>query len=990
MKKRYLVFPMLLAMLLLLTACNTSAEKKMLYDEAPSRYEYGVFVNMDLNAGDALTDYEVAFNNFADRTAYVFYSEKGQTPVTEQMAGLTAEDLAALATEGKAQEIRSNSGFTPLSKTLKSLEGSDFKASEKDRFYYIYVAYDAPEGVTVEKAARFLTPAKGPDALKKYSASSVGAIVPAGGATSVFEESSSYSPGYVDALKQGALEAGVETPRIAVIETTMGAEQAMYDDFFFPDGDYASFGDTLRARGMEPVYIPLAIDNYREVQNTRYFADLIRSCHIVFFTGGDQAYYGLALANADGTPSLVAQAITDVLSKGGTLGGSSAGAAAMSGTVLTNGASGSYQPFYWNEAETVDITIYDAETVADNDTANEGNNMLYQSIGFVEPVLGEDVLLDTHVDARGRVGRLIAGLRDSNPAGLGIAMDETSGIRIDGQTKTGTVFGTSGVYIIDGANAIWSPAGTVGEFGVEGLTMHYLTAGDRFDFAARTVLPAEDKQPITTPSGAVHESTDIFGTDETGTTVLSLAHSAQQSVTAEVANVSTPPFLTGNSFTVTFTKTADTVCYTNGKPFPNEKYFADFLQTTVSGLRVDIASGPSKFDPNAASGFEILSAATEDNAYAVGITFSGPLSVGYEGNNKYFLDCEEAENIPTDYVEVYDASGAEKPQDRVYTFRIMDGNTLRVVLAEDVYFAEGDTLVVKTSITSMYGEQPSTGAVFRLTGGQWVLEGEAAAQPFVAASAVTEDNAYAVDVLFTGPLSVGYSGSNDYFLDCEQAENIPTDYVEVHDASGAVKAQDRTYTFKILDKNTLRIVLVDDVYFAEGDVIVLKTSITSADGANAAEDVTFTLTGGQWVRSGETVVEPAPETPQEPAFTGEFKAVSAATEDNEYAVDVLFTGPLSVGYSGNDDYFLDCEQAENIPTDYVEVYDAAGAVKEQDRTYTFKILDKNTLRIVLVDDVYFAEGDSIIVKTTVTCSNGDNGAEEVRFTLTGGQWVPAD
>ena len=103
------------------------------------------------------------------------------------------------------------------------------------------------------------------------------------------------------------------------------------------------------------------------------------------------------------------------------------------------------------------------------------------------------------------------------------------------------------------------------------------------------------------------------------------------------------------------------------------------------------------------------------------------------------------------------------------------------------------------------------------------MEGEAAAQPFVAASAVTEDNAYAVDVLFTGPLSVGYSGSNDYFLDCEQAENIPTDYVEVHDASGAVKAQDRTYTFKILDKNTLRIVLVDDVYFAEGDVIVLKT-----------------------------------------------------------------------------------------------------------------------------------------------------------------------
>lgn len=75
---------------------------------------------------------------------------------------------------------------------------------------------------------------------------------------------------------------------------------------------------------MEPVYIPLGIDNYRDVQNTKYFADLIRSCHIVFFTGGDQAYYGLALANRMARRPWLRQAITDVLKNGGTLGGSSA------------------------------------------------------------------------------------------------------------------------------------------------------------------------------------------------------------------------------------------------------------------------------------------------------------------------------------------------------------------------------------------------------------------------------------------------------------------------------------------------------------------------------------------------------------------------------------------------------------------------------------------------------------------------------------------
>ena len=134
MKKRYLVFPMLLAMLLL-TACNTSAEKKMLYDEAPSRYEYGVFVNMDLNAGDVLTDYEVAFNNFADRTAYVFYSEKGQTPVTEQMAGLTAEDLAALAAEGESRIMRIghiDRGYENLERDLSTL-GADIVRVETEQ-----------------------------------------------------------------------------------------------------------------------------------------------------------------------------------------------------------------------------------------------------------------------------------------------------------------------------------------------------------------------------------------------------------------------------------------------------------------------------------------------------------------------------------------------------------------------------------------------------------------------------------------------------------------------------------------------------------------------------------------------------------------------------------------------------------------------------------------------------------------------------------------
>ena len=63
-----------------------------------------------------------------------------------------------------------------------------------------------------------------------------------------------------------------------------------------------------------------------------------------------------------------------------------------------------------------------------------------------------------------------------------------------------------------------------------------------------------------------------------------------------------------------------------------------------------------------------------------------------------------------------------RDRDCVYTFRVDNEMTLRIVLAEDVYFAEGDTLLLKTGITSLYGVALAEETTFRLTGGQWVME----------------------------------------------------------------------------------------------------------------------------------------------------------------------------------------------------------------------------------------------------------------------------
>ena len=982
MSKKLSALALLLAVLLCASACsNTPAStdgSNMLYQQAPTKYEYGVYVNMDITKGDALKDYSVAFNNFADRDAYVIYSALGRPDVEETLTALTIADLDSMVSDNKAMKIQTNDGFHELPAKLLSLEGEAFNKDEKDKFYYIYVVYEGPSGIEIEKAARFITPKDGPDALTQYGASSVGAIVPAGGATSMFKDSNSYSPDYISAMTQGAHDAGVETPRIAVIETTMGSEDAMYADMFLPDGEWASFSDTLRECGMEPVYIPLGTDNFKEVQNTKYFADLVRSCHIVFFTGGDQLNYAMALANADGTPSLVAEAITDVIKGGGTLAGSSAGAAAMSGTVLSDGASGSYQPLYWNGADRVVAAGLTPETASNAVASKDGNNIIYESIGFVEPVLGYDVMIDTHVDARGRIGRLIVGLRDTNPTGFGIGVDETGVLRIDGSTGTATAMGTSGTYIIDASNAVWNDAGTEGDFGVTGLIINYLTVGDTYDFATHTVTPAADKAEITTPDLDAHYTEDLFAVDELGTTLISFAHSGEEAISCDVANAMADPFLTGSLYTFTFEKTADTKCYASDSLYPNPKYFGDFHLTTLAGLQVTVTNGPSKFDPNAGSGnFMPIAATTESNEYAIGIEFSGPISIGFEGNNRYFLDCEEPNNVPEDYVVVYDVDGNVKSQDRTYTFRVDNDNTLRIVLIDDVYFAEGDYVVVSTKVTSLYGETPAAETILRLVDGEWLVEGGAPAAGFTAASVTSESNGYAVGIAFSDPLSIGYEGNNKYFLDCEEPANVPEDYVEVVDADGNVKTQDRTYTFRVDDDKNLRIVLIDDVYFAEGDTITVKTGVTNIDGVNLSGEVVFRLVNDEWVREGGDT-----------GAAAGFAPVSATTEGNEYAVGLKFSAPISVGFEGNNKYFLDCEEAANVPENFVVVYGADGNVKPQDRTYTFRLDEEDLLRIVLIDDVYFAEGDTIVVLAGgVTNVNGEAVGGEYTLTLTGGEWV---
>lgn len=172
----------------------------------------------------------------------------------------------------------------------------------------------------------------------------------------------------------------------------------------------------------------------------------------MFFTGGDQLKITSQLG---GTPTF--SRIQEIFGAGGVIAGTSAGASAMSETML----------------------------VANNDDAS----YRIKSVLLMAPGLGfaQDMLIDQHFAERGRMARLI-GAVSQNPRVLGIGIDEDTA-RILEHNRSFRVLGVGAVYVVDASKTTYSNIGeedsdrTLSSFGI---TIHMLSRGDRFELATRT------------------------------------------------------------------------------------------------------------------------------------------------------------------------------------------------------------------------------------------------------------------------------------------------------------------------------------------------------------------------------------------------------------------------------------------------------------------------------------------------------------------------
>lgn len=177
--------------------------------------------------------------------------------------------------------------------------------------------------------------------------------------------------------------------------------------------------------------------------------DLLEGARGIFFTGGNQTRLVSMIAG-----TAVHEWLRQLHDEGGLIAGTSAGASAMSTTMLVAGDS--------------------------DESGRRGAVEMAPGLGLLE-----GTIIDQHFAQRGRIGRLVAALAAA-PGSLGLGLDEdTAAVVEDGSL---TVIGSGAAYLLDAAGVSHSDVSQVraGQaITVHDLGLHVLGSGAGFDLAGR-------------------------------------------------------------------------------------------------------------------------------------------------------------------------------------------------------------------------------------------------------------------------------------------------------------------------------------------------------------------------------------------------------------------------------------------------------------------------------------------------------------------------
>lgn len=249
----------------------------------------------------------------------------------------------------------------------------------------------------------------------------------------------------LDILQRVFSLAPADNPDVAVLSTASG----------IPEEVFPAYEDAFKRLGARQVH---HVDVRTRAQARRSAdADTVNACGTIFFTGGDQ----LRLTNVLGGSPLL-EAIRARHGEGAVVAGTSAGAAAMSATMIYNGAA--------------------------SDALRKGAVKMSNGLAFVE-----GIVIDSHFLERGRFTRLME-VGATNPEYIGVGLGEDAAVVIhDGRVLE--AIGSGHVIVVDSRNLRSSNVAEInsGEpVAIEHVIMHALINGFGYDIFKHRYLDPDD------------------------------------------------------------------------------------------------------------------------------------------------------------------------------------------------------------------------------------------------------------------------------------------------------------------------------------------------------------------------------------------------------------------------------------------------------------------------------------------------------------------
>jgi len=201
----------------------------------------------------------------------------------------------------------------------------------------------------------------------------------------------------------------------------------------------------------------------REEAENKKVLERLEKCNCILFSGGDQ----LKLCSALGGTQFIKIVEDRYYDEHFVIAGTSAGAAAMSNTMICGGNEN--RAFMKGEVE--------------------------MNIGFG---LLHNVIIDTHFDARGRFGRLVQAIA-TQPGAIGIGLDEDTGVIVEKGSRIKAI-GASSVVIVDGSHVACNNIAAIKNgmpLSVSNISVHVMSQSDVFDLATREFIPLKPSSPET-------------------------------------------------------------------------------------------------------------------------------------------------------------------------------------------------------------------------------------------------------------------------------------------------------------------------------------------------------------------------------------------------------------------------------------------------------------------------------------------------------------